>query len=582
MAVPPYPLQYTTSPVVSYPTTDGVALAGTTGTPYANTAWTEIIATTPDVWTVVGLSVIADSLILGETEIDLGIGASGHETAVATFPHNAGPGCVLTVALPANIIPWGSRVSARVRCAVAAAAHVFTVAVCYYEGLVVGRAVLSPSPIVIEPSVASGNPSGILLTSNATPWAKSPFAWVKLTHTLIPIVIEAVHITPIGPSPAEMELELGLVPPATPETVTTIRWVSELGGIGAERAPMLAVLNPPLRVEMPPVGSFNGIYGRLSAGIASAQVRVKMMGRTSDYGLMTASTDLATQWYPPSSDSLFLSVPQGMVNSAWVAMVTATADTILVTGLCLGFNSNTGEVEFDVGIGAAGFEVVVATLRTTYAGTGGYAFDHPLLPLAEAVRVEIGVRISVRARTAFIGSTSNIQVCMGYLPYPGTSQQSTSPQLAYPTYPPATSGVSLAGAGVPWDDSAWGALTTSTEADILVTGVSFSHTVATEMVIEFGVAGSEEVITEVRCWSATPTSLYFTLPVPHFVPQGSRLSIRYRQNSSDTAARVFAATYLLSPAAPGPVVVGSSTEQWAVHRFDIRPSGGGDSGGPTT
>jgi hypothetical protein len=223
-------------------------------------------------------------------------------------------------------------------------------------------------------------------------------------------------------------------------------------------------------------------------------------------------------------------------------------------------------------------------LRTAYSGEPCDSADHPLLPLAEAIPVAAGVRLALRARTAFIGGTSNIQACVGYLPYPGTSQQSSAAQLAYPTYPPATSGVSLAGAGTPWDNSAWAALTTSTEADILVTGVSFGHTVTAEMVIEFGVggAGHEEVITEVRCWSATPTSLYFTLPVPHFVPQGSRLSIRFRQNSSDTATRVFAATYLHSPAAPGPVVVGSSTEQWAVHRFDIRPSGGGDSGGPTT
>ncbi len=569
MATPAAPFLWTTTPQRDYPTGalgSGVQIDTTVGS-FSNSLWVEVIAATPELWFISGLAVTANSGGLGMTEFDIGIGAAGSETAVATIPHNQASNATLPLSIPGQWVPSGSRVAVRLRCASAFAGFHFFVSVLYYPWPFAGNVIATENPLVL--SVPSG---GTSLNSSATPWLAG--AWVQITAaTLTSWVIQLAQMVPVaggGSVPVQAEIDIGTGAASSEVVATTIRWSSLVSNL---KDPTFANLWPLLVIP-------SGVRVAARLRTSDSQVvnfRLQLAYIPSDYGLSTVMTTQATAWYPPAASSPSITTPaSAWVNSAWVQAVAATATAIAITSLAVDGVPTTAETEFDIGQGAGGSEVVIGTFRLGADQANNIGSDHTILQLLEAQQVAAGVRLAIRARSASAVSQT-LSAAIGYIANPTFSQQADNPQHSFL---PAANGVSLAAAAVGWSNTAWGEVIHATAADVLLTGVSITNGSTDQVVVEIatGAAGSESIITLVRCITTTLTNLWFALPIPHYVASGERLAVRFRQGGTSTSPRLLDLTYLgvtqVSPPVVNPVPVlpaVPTSKQWRLHRCDTKP-----------
>lgn len=163
-------MDWTTSPLYCYPTgTTGVALEPS-GEAWDPGAWVQVIAETPQAWTLAGITVerVSSASFGSEIEIDLALGDESEEEVFATLhvsdlfndlsvgardPATNGGRLVLPV--PVAAIPSGSRISARVRTNDARTAFVYVV-LDYYKRPTVGTMVTTTQRPRVIPSTTPG------------------------------------------------------------------------------------------------------------------------------------------------------------------------------------------------------------------------------------------------------------------------------------------------------------------------------------------------------------------------------------------------------------------------------------------
>jgi hypothetical protein len=260
------------------------------------------------------------------------------------------------------------------------------------------------------------------------------------------------------------------------------------------------------------------------------------------------------------SAAVGLSVPVGAVANtftAWVEVFASTSAPIAIAGVEFAGGAYSNIYwDLDIGIGAAGSEVSIGTLRLFLYNSGSVGCPAGVLLPVPLGGIGAGVRLAVRARSTS-GSSSPTTVTLNYYENLSSDQVTTAGQTL--------SFASVAGGitpnATPWANSAWGQLLASAPADLGLFGVT--HDVAGGAVdgIEYdlgtGAAGSEVVLTTLR--DASPGTgnqvLYTWLPGVYAIPAGTRLAIRMRKSDTSTSAHAVTVLYYSGVSAVTPARV---------------------------
>lgn len=180
-------------------------------------------------WVEVEAAAAADALLSGivlrttnnhnlEIEVQIGVGGVGVESAIATI-HGYQFGQFFTtdyedvqscIAIPVDLIPSGSRVSARVRVSTTST-DAYAVAVNYYEKPIVGEFLVSAQPLKCEPFGAAL----IVATASVTPWTFG--SWVEMVaSTATAQVIDGITIFAGGNTQVEVQIGVGAAAAESP------------------------------------------------------------------------------------------------------------------------------------------------------------------------------------------------------------------------------------------------------------------------------------------------------------------------------------------------------------------------------
>lgn len=238
-------------------------------------------------------------------------------------------------------------------------------------------------------------------------------------------------------------------------------------------------------------------------------------------------------------------------STAWSQLIASTATAIILAGVTA--KQLTGvEMEIDIGVGGAGSEVVVGTLRTADQNTNFAPYILPFpLPISG---IGSGQRVSWRLR---LGSSSTSTVNLTLLYY-ATGSIATATVTAKPSkvYPSAADGIALNNASAAaWTNTAWAELVASTAAAIVVAGLIVRPIVSSfdwEVDLGIGIAGAEVVLTTFRghtflVGGAVGPQFFPHIPMFDAIPSGSRLAVRFRKSAVNSGDNRVALLYYEKP-----------------------------------
>jgi hypothetical protein len=242
---------------------------------------------------------------------------------------------------------------------------------------------------------------------------------------------------------------------------------------------------------------------------------------------------------PAAADSISIT-PSGVAwtNSAYVTVLDPTPAACVLTGITTytgdgASNSINYDAEIDIATGAAGVEVVIATVRVAnnlifQSGvTGPTHWSGMPIPIDA---IGSGVRVSARLRK----NNTNLTpwtVAITYLQKPLTSLIQTT--IAAPkTLPPAAAGVAVTASSTLWANGSWAQLRAASGASLVITGVALRTGSGGTFELDLGIggAGAETVITTLRLETTNqgqPGTILLSTPL-NAVPSSARLSARLR------------------------------------------------------
>lgn len=231
-------------------------------------------------------------------------------------------------------------------------------------------------------------------------------------------------------------------------------------------------------------------------------------------------------------------------NSAWVQLA-ATTDVVWILTSIIAWTVDgtaaTSDFEIDIGIGAPGSEVVIATVRGQHRPQGVAVCSQPIrlmIPIdglngRHAFRLRVG-----NTRT----DTWNVAITYIKNPVSGTLLITTKPLKVAPA---AAAPITVTASGSAWVNGTWATVIASTAAALVLThGVLHLDANGVEAVIDIGVGapGSEAVVTSFRVSSKSTISSspsVHELPNPlDNIPTGARVSARIRASVGSSTATV--------------------------------------------
>lgn len=238
-------------------------------------------------------------------------------------------------------------------------------------------------------------------------------------------------------------------------------------------------------------------------------------------------------------------------NSAWVELISAAnapAVDWAIEGIHVEEIPDIAEVEYDLGFGGSGSEVVAATIRV-----GGNTNSQPgvlLFPVLLQAAASTRVAIRTRNRGEISGTTSVVTQWVKLLHYLSRPVGVTATSALLKAAPPAAL-LTVTAPSTAWANGSWAQVTAATSEDwqlaavnVTEANITFNNAVngGDEIEIDVGVggSGSEVVITTVRVHTrqSACSSLGVVLdPVLiNQIPSGSRVAVRarHRQASSVT------------------------------------------------
>jgi hypothetical protein len=418
--------------------------------------------------------------------------------------------------------------------------------------------------------VAPSAAAGVSVTPSGTAWANS--SWVQvIASTPAPIVVVGLVVGG-GPS-VEFEFDIGKGAAGSEKVVATISGNTESGASSPRWLPL------PIPVDNIAAGQRVAVRVR-KAGTSTTAYTVKLVYYEKPISGSVATTPNPSLVAPSAAAGVSVT-PSGTAwaNSAWVEVIASTGDAIVLGGITIN-PAVAVEYEIDVGVGAAGSEVVVTTIRGRSA-TAGAPQTIILQPLLD--NIPSGSRVSVRLRKAGTSTTAWTVKLIYYNKTNlgvGADTLTTKPLKWSPT---AAAGASVTISATPWANSNWVQLIASAPANLAIAAVEFVPAAAVDFEIEFGIGavGSEIPIGLVRGRVLSTTlGNIFTVniaPLINSVPAGSRLAVRIRTSGTVTTAwlvsvgyyentdttNVLNAPHLSLPFSANSVTVTNSATAWA-------------------
>lgn len=476
-------------------------------------------------------------------EIEIGSGALGAEVPIACVRgmsgNNAGGSAALTnaitLAVPADVLSSGARLSARMR-QVSTNTSAWKVALQYYA-LPLPAGDDMPASTVGPVAVPAG--STLTLTTASTAWV--PGAWVGVTAAADGDWIIG-RLTCFGTQYVDWALDIGLGAPGAEVTAWTVtshtQWF--FNGNAWQGGPWNILLRPPFGPI--PAGTAVSVRIRKStSGVGTFRVGLEV----TKEAVAGVATQLPMKWAPLNANFRKITAPPGVPNfvanglppnfSSWVEFIATTPTSVALCALA-STTDNTGDCLIQLGVGAAGAEQVVANLVAEY-GTlaGGGAGGRFNLNLPYPYVVPAGERVAIRmAMSQTIGVFSH-WFSLGYIE--GTPDFTSWSQSLIQDWYLAKIATTNA---TPWGNSAWVTLDASVPQARVITAYRPPGTAAMEYELDLGIgaAGAEQVITTIRganVDSASSCSLtYELLPVPAIIPAAVRLAMRARCSRTAT------------------------------------------------
>jgi hypothetical protein len=532
----------TSAPLLTYPPADDGVSITPSGIADGWSNWVPLTTTTT-AWRLAAIIVTPGGFAVGNFfEIEIGTGAVGHETTVAAergYSGNDSGGSasltnLLTLTIPADVIPLGSSVSARLR-QVSTSVTVWKVAVQYYAmPLPAGETM----PVASSGDVNVPSGSRLTLTTNAT--ARVPGAWVEVTSAADGDWMIG-HLVCVGPRIMDWAVEFGI----GAENAEVVHWTVTSHAQwfafsnGWQGGPWNILIRPPFLVRD---GSRLSVRIKQSLNGADSYALGLTVVKQQVPGVPTAQP---MSWLPNPSQAPFLeqvTPPGGPANftsdgsapnfSSWVQFIASTSEDIAIAAL-VSTSDNTGNCLIQIGTGSMGNEVVIANVVAGYgvvaSGGAGGRFN---MNLPYPIVVPTGTRVSVRmAMEQTVGVFSHY-LSLGYIALGGDDPdfESWTTDLVQDWYLSVTA---VSGTNA-WEDGAWIAVDTDVATDRVLTAFSPPGVVGCEYEIDLGIGDEDEevVLTTLRGSNIDSSSgcslIYEVLPIPTTVPAGSRLSIRGR------------------------------------------------------
>lgn len=212
--------------------------------------------------------------------------------------------------------------------------------------------------------------------------------------------------------------------------------------------------------------------------------------------------------------TLTTSAGAAWTNTAWVELISAANAPAVgwaIEGIHVEEIPDIAEVEYDIGVGGAGSETVIATIRlggNTNTSTGVLLF-----PILLSVAASTRVSVRTRNRAEIGGATSALTQWVKLLYYLNQPTGVSRTTAIYKAAPPASL-MTITASATAWANSAWSQVTASTAetwqlaaVNVTEAGLSFNNA-GDEIEIDVGVggSGSEVVITTVRMHTRQSTS----------------------------------------------------------------------------
>jgi hypothetical protein len=393
------------------------------------------------------------------------------------------------------------------------------------EALAIAPGQYITTALKVAPSAAAG----VSVTPSGTAWANSN--WVQVIASTPAAIVVAGLVVGGGPS-VEFEFDIGKGPAGAETVVATISGNTESGASSPRWLPL------PIPVDNIEAGQRVAVRVR-KAGTATTAYTVKLVYYEKPISGSVATTPNPSLVAPSAAAGVSIT-PSGTAwaNSGWAQVIASTGDAIVLGGITVN-PAVAVEYEIDVGVGAAGSEAVVTTIRgrSVTAGAPQTIILNPLLD-----NIPSGSRVSVRLRKAGTNTTAWTVKLIYYNKTNlgvGANALTTKPLKWSPT---SAAGASVTLSGTAWANSNWVQLIASAPANLAIAAVQFVPADAVDFEIEFGIgaAGSEVPIGLVRGRVLSTTlGNIFTVniaPLINSVPAGSRLAVRIRTSGTVTTA----------------------------------------------
>jgi murein DD-endopeptidase MepM/ murein hydrolase activator NlpD len=522
LAVDAVPGQYTTTAQKVAPSAaTGVSVTGSSSA-WGNSSWGEVIASTTNAIVVTG--VVVGGGTTSEFEIDIGKGTAGSETVVATISGDTESAASaprwLMLPIPVDNIPASTRVAVRVR----------------RSGTTTTAWVIATTPnsSLVVPSAAAGTS----IAGSGSAWGNTGWTQV-IASTGDAIALGGITINP--GAAVEYEVDIGVGAASSEAVVTTIRGRSTTTG-----APQTIILNPLLDN----IASGTRVAVRFrKAGTSTTAWTFKLIyyNKTSLGVGASALTAKPLKWSPTAAAGASVTISgTAWANSSWVQLI-SSASTDLALAAVAFTPVPAADFEIEFGIGSAGNEVPIGLVRgRNLSTTLGNIYTMNILPLINSV--PSSSRVAVRIRTS--GTTTTAwTVSVGYYEDSDTTNLLDAPHQALPS---AANSVTLTAAGVAWQNSSYGEMTSGLQNVAYITRVVAypGATAQFEVDIATGASGSEVVQTTVagQVVSATGNAV-IDLPTPLQVSTNTRIAMRFR-SSGTSGTGYFALEYAQGDAAP--------------------------------
>lgn len=401
------------------------------------------------------------------------------------------------------------------------------------------------SPFYVDNELKWTTPGadGTAITPAGSAYADS--AWAELMASAPDDLVAAAIEVYEGDNDVanHFEIDIGVGGSGSEAVIGTLRGIASINAPSGHHA---GLLHFPIPIDAIPSGS--RIAARLrQASTDTTDWRVSLGYYEKPIVGNMPTTTAPSKTVPAASASTVVSVEsQGWVDSGWVE-VEASTPAPWVLGALITEPEQTWDLEYevDIGIGSAGNEVVVGTVKVWHssfqlATLRGMSHVIPLRPLLAVV--PSGSRLSVRVRSdGFASGVANYHIAFVYYDGPTTAGTSTAGLMR--AVPAGTDSVTVqAGDGI--DDGSNGAFGPWTEviaslaSDSLILGFTCDNNAnaADDRVqIGSGASSSETPVADVVFQNGIGDLgglQYVHFGVPVWLQAGTRVSVRHL-NSKD-------------------------------------------------